>query len=319
MKYDNIGSFQRHVENTLSGHFLPVYLIVSADPLLARWLMEWMARLFKEFSPSHAAADLLPSLFSSKRLVMLECEEWPEELASFLAAPPQDLIALLSLKKVETSDPMFKKIEKVGTVLQSGSLKPWEKEHFFIDYLQRRAHSEKFSLAPDAAKAIVSRTAGDPFAIDAHYEKLTLWKHAEKRIALADVNMLGPWNEEENLFQFTDALLARKGGAFEMGVRLVEQGAAPLALLKTVRNAACLLYELRNHLEGRLSLDEVVARHPYLKGKILDQKLSLARMHPLKQFQQWLLKADELERYYKNRSGDEETFMELLAVSFFKE
>ena len=316
MRYDNLGSFQRHVENTLKDHFLPVYLIISPDRNLSCWVMEWMKKFFKGFALSRSVDDLAPSLFATDTLVMLESEELPPELPKFLESQPKGILLLLSLPKLEASNPLYKKVEKVGVILQLSVLKPWEKETFFTDYLMRRASYEKILLALDAAKAIAARSNGDPFAVDSHYEKLSLWKWDEKKIHLQDVNSLVPQSMEETLFRFTDALFLKKtGSAFEIGEKLVEQGTSPLAILKTFRTQCVLLYQLKNHLNGSIQLDEITSKHPYLKGNILEQKLTQARMHSLAAFQASLLKADELERFYKSSSTSDELFIDLAVSS----
>lgn len=312
MKYDQLAAFQRHVENTSKNTYPPIYLILSSDENLAGWVMQWMTQFFVGFDKGTTLNDLIPSLFSKEVLLQLKWEALPEDLTpliKFIDHTPNGMHVLLSLPKLETTNPFYKKVEKAGVVLQLGSIKPWEKESFFIDFLLKKAQKERVVLAFDAAKAIVARSGNDPFAIESSFEKLSLWKCEEKKITLQDVNTLGPFDEEETLFHLTDALLSKKSHSQEIAARLLTQGTSPLVILKTFRNQCALLYDLK------VSPETTIGRHAYLKGNILDQKMTQSKIHTLNEIKQLILKADELERFYKNSSLTDEIFLEFLLSS----
>lgn len=322
MKLTSCSAFFQQVQDTPKEWVLPVYLIVAKDLSFRSWLLEHLLKMFSknvkrytEQTASHLQTELMQTnLFSTKQHLVFSAETPSKEtlhsLACYLEQPKSQQVLLIAFAQLLPTSSLFKLAEKQGVVVAIPELKVWEKERVLTEVLTVRKVRMEHSLI----KKFLHMVHFDPLLMERELEKIELYTKGEKQITEEMLQAICLDEQEETVFQVVDEIVEGKAAAFSGVTHLLSSQGSPILLLRCLRQSFGLLYEIRQLMEQKAPYTAVQKKYPYLKGKILDQKVRQAKRFSLDEMAKKLVQAESLELLYKTGSRSDEMFMDLLVA-----
>ena len=221
---------------------------------------------------------------SPKRLVIVD--DWlsskpPKDQVKKVAAYLVDLPATTNLifmesKAVRKTNAIYKLAEsdkKLGFVKlferpQGNQLNGW---------IRKQVQQRGGTIAPQAVQMLAINVGNDLQALENEVEKLTLYK-GEDLIQAGDVERLGAYSAESNIFDLVDALGSRNGrNAVTLLQKQLADGTDPFYLFSMFVRQFRLLIQARECVERRLRPPEIakeIGCHSFVAGKLSKQAAS---------------------------------------------
>lgn len=229
MKYQNLKSFEKHLESASPDHLCRVYLIAIPDDFERGKILDLLAKRLspsgssvQRVSPEGELCELFdalqsPSLFESESVVLLDsCEalkkNTAETLSQFLEKTACCGYLLLGAKG---KTPLAKIAEKVGVVLDFSEEKPWEKEKRICEALIEMARKEKKRLSADAPALLFERLGMDMALLTQEVFKLICYVGDRPTIERSDVFQISASSLTPNLWQMAEEIVWEGKGAFD--------------------------------------------------------------------------------------------------------
>ncbi len=216
-----------------------------------------------------------------------------DELVGYLPEMP-DFTRLIFLENKAIS--AKNKLHKLALSDKKGYVKLFEKpKGNDINRWIRQAVKERGGeIAPRAIGLLAMNVGNDLQALENEVEKLTLYKAGEL-IQAGDVEKLGVFSADANIFELVDALGSRNG---KKAVTLLQQslseGAEPFQLFAMIVRQFRLIIQAKECAENGLRPDEiakVVGMHPFVAKKVHKQAQSFS-LDQLKRIYDYLLNID---------------------------
>jgi DNA polymerase III delta subunit len=322
MKCQNFQLFRESLTNSS----LSSYLILHPEKEERNFLCESAARNLNREKITFASEEIakerlfqevesLP-LFSKKRALLLLFnidqyeERFLEKIASYLEMPNTHY-SLLMTAGVKASRALKKIMEK-SLLFEIAQEKPWERETRVAEWLILEASERGLHLPREVALALVERVEA-PF-LRAEFEKLLIFIGEKERISLEDLAEITIHSRQSSLWQFGDAIFQKeRAKAIKIASKLLEGGVALFLLLSHLKGQVEQLLRLLliAENEGRERARE---QFPYLKGGLLDAKISLAQKYGPERLQTAKIQLFDTELKLKNSLLDAELLLEILIV-----
>ena len=254
-----------------------------------------------------------PFLSSAKGVVVHEIDQMndsgKEALVRYLEKPSPWISLYLTALELAPQSKLAKLMEKKGEVHRFKEEKPWEKEKRLSSWLISEAKREGCLLSMEGAMALVKGI--DHQMLSQELNKLICCAGERREIDLQDINILCTPVHHETLWQLGDALLGREvSHALKVANSLLEEGMVIFPLLASLRTQFLTGIEILHAAD----LGEVAQHFPYLKGKLLDNKLKILKKQGVERLQQGVLLMFETEVKAKNSSANPSLLLELLIV-----
>ncbi len=335
MKYDTIRAFEKHLQNARPNHFAQVYLILGKEALDSKEALDLVTRYVFPDNRTHSlevyqgnvvvAEDILAELNSlsfltqSRGFIIRSADKLKknvqEALEVYIARPQKGHYLILEASDLSKSSSFYKVIEKEGVVLEPAELKSWEKEKSLMEWIARQATVEHKSISNDACQSLVKYAGADSSLLTQELNKLLCYVGDRKEVTLDDVgavctdlNAESVWQLGEVIFQF-DA-----GSAIRIFHRILSDSNALLPLLRQIRNQFQTGYQISMILQQGGGASEVMQEFSYMKGRILERNVSIARQYGVEKYKKGLLAIDEAEMQAKNSQMEDSLIGELLLI-----
>lgn len=336
MKYDNLNAFEKHLADTPSQQFKPLYLVLGKEAfecqeaiqLLLRFLLPSQSR---ELSLSTWEAAQIEeealwtalysrSLFSETRVIWIQQADKlkksiQEGLEKFLTRPQPSLHLIISASGWQKNTSFYKTIDKEGIILELAEIKPWEKEKRLAEWVNKQAIAARKLMPYPVCQSLVRQLGCDPSVLTQELEKLFCFCGERKEITQQDIEAICTKQQNESIWQLGEALFRRDTHtALQVGYHFLQQGQALLPLLRQIRSQFQTEYQISLLLAQGKRGPDITLEFPYMKGQILERHMWQAQHYGLEALKKGLLALDAIEIRTKNSQVEEKVLMELLIV-----
>ena len=341
MRLENFAAFEKHLERGPS-HLSSLYLFVGKDFFECE---EAIQLLFTHFFPSspmrdwglsifkggegdekelHSSLNTNP-LFASKEVIWIQqaeklTKQTLENLEKIFKKEKFAKVIVMSASSWNKNTLFYKAVDQHGIILDFEEVKPWEREKYLLNWINKKAKDSGKNIAPSASLYLLKQMNFDRALLDQELEKLFCYCLNKKDIALKDTQNVCFAQPAESIWQWGEAIFRRDAAAaLQIGVTLLSQGQQPLLpLLRQLRSQFQTDYQVGLMLaQGKLPQD-IQQQFPYMKGQILDKHAAQAKMYGLESFKRGLLHIDATELQIKNSSINEKILLELLIIHLTK-
>lgn len=206
--------------------------------------------------------NTLPFL-AEKRLVIVEdIDEWKEAeenvFLSYLDKPSGNSCALLTTKRLDYKNPIYKKINQVGMVVEFKNL--YGKE--ITDWIKERFKDGGKTISPEAIEILLELTGNNLFSLNSEIEKICLYKKDEGKEI--DQETILSLNTEGRVYQIKELNQTLFRNKLEQALKILNnlliEGEQPLKILGAISHQIRqFIYALALREQG-LSVEEIKTR-----------------------------------------------------------
>lgn len=299
-----------------------MHLIVSKDKEEIRQTLSSLLQALTlptiAFYPENFSVDAfvqevetLPFLSPKKIVIIHELDQLPEEgreaILRYAEKPSHWIDLFLTALELPSQSKLSKLIEKQGKVLRFKEEKPWEKEKRLAEWVTEEAKKMHARLSPQAARALVQSV--DHPSLKCELDKLICFAYGRPEITVEDISLICTPMHHETLWQLGDALfMLATTRALEIGRALLEEGMAIFPLLASLRS------QFTTGMNILSAGSEAAKQFPYLKGNLLEKKLTLFKKYGKERLRRGILQIFETEVKAKNSSVDPPLLLEILII-----
>lgn len=341
LTYESLRAFKKHLEESLSSGFAPMYLVLSKDSFQCREAVELLLRaLLPSQGTKECAREASPlsvfdgsevdekkleetlysgSLFVKVRVIWIQQVEKlrksvQDNLEKYFIDPEPCQYLLLSGASWQKKTSFYQSIEKRGVILDCTELKPWEKEKHLVEWVSHQAMAARKLISYQVCQLLVRRMGNDHGTLLQEFEKLMCYCGDRQEITSRDVEAICSQNAVDSAWQLGEAIFRRdRVAALQIVSGLFTERHSLLSLLRHIRSQFQTEFQVALLLaQGREQ--EVSQEFPYMKGQILHRHIQIARQYGLDAFKRGLLALNTTELRLKNSSSDERTLIELLIM-----
>lgn len=336
MKYTNINSFEKHLKDASPSHLSPVYLILSKDRFLLKNGVDLFLKALKHkdsssfsvisFDSEHLSIGaiqdelLTQSLFSKQKAVWVDLGEKPatsflKDLQECIDSLSQGTYVLFSAAAINHATGFYKKVEKLGIILEVAEEKSWEKEKNLAAWVVQQLTEDGKTIESHACQQLIKQIGSDQAVLFQEIRKLVCYIGDRKHITLEDVRAICTTINIENAWQLGEALFKRDiAASMRISKALLDEGTPFLTLLRQMRNQFQTDYAICTILDSGGTGQEISQAFPYMKGFILEKHMRTAKEYGRENFRNGLLHIDAMELMAKNGSVDPYFLAELLTI-----
>jgi DNA polymerase III subunit delta len=228
-----------------------MYLFIGNDPFLVDNAVEQLVKKL-DVDPfnvltydldEHGLDELLQemntiSFFADKKIIKIKhpwffyeekTDDYLSDLIKYFHNPNEDTTLIFMLERgMDASLPATKEAKKYVRIETVADM---AKEDF-KPYVKKAFESLKYTIEDLAVDELLERTNFDISMLNNEIAKLKLFAFDDKRIALKDIKQLVARNLEENIFELTNAVLAKnKKRILEVYYDLLEKNEDPIRII----------------------------------------------------------------------------------------
>lgn len=337
MKYATLAAFEKHLESASPNHFSDVYLILAKEAFVRKSAADRLIALVLkgETSPAlslhlfnaedHSIDRVLQELeslplFSKKRVIIVQNAEALDKastlkLEAYCSSPNRTACLAVAAATLNRATTFYKKLEKVGVVLDVAEEKPWEREKTIADWLQTEAIKEGKQLGPQVSQMLIKQLGTDQALLSTELAKLICYVGERKAIVEKDIIAISPTANLENGWQLGEAIFrCDASAALRISKGLLTDGLALIALLRQIRSQFQTEFQVCSILAHGGTSSDVSQEFPYMKGAILERHVRQSQTYGMQRFKKGLLAIDDTELQAKNSAIDAEFLAERLII-----
>jgi len=328
MKFEDFESFEKGLSSTV-----PVVAIVASDDFERKCAVELLKKHLSvsEFSlrvfhgESLSIEDVLKELESSSLwaersvVVIMRADKLKQsnidEIFKYCSRPNPDHCLVLVAEKLLATSKLIKQVDKVGVVLRIPVEKAWQKEKTLVTAMVRQAHEAGKALDMAAAQSIVKQVGVDGTLAEKELEKIICYVGDKGAITNDDVARVCSSLDTTTIWQLGEAIFRLQGDmALSIGKELLTAGASAVALLAQLRKQIQNEYEVCSILAAGGGPQEVTKAFGYMRGRVLQQHVEMAKNYGLQRFKAALIAVDDTATAVRNTSTDPAVLVEMLLV-----
>lgn len=336
MKYDQLRSFEKHLEGASPNHFSNLYCILSKDDgerkigvdavlrsLLAGQKRELCLFTFdgEDANTEALLSELNTSSFLTERKVVLIQngdklkKAAMEAIQAYFMHPRKSHYLVIAAATINRNTLFYKNAEKQGVILDFAEAKPWEKEKTLSEWIVQQTVVFGKKMTLQAAQYLVKQVGLDPLLLQQELHKVVCYVGDRADITLQDIGTICISVNLETVWQLGEALFCRNApAALHMVQAQLASGAVFPVLLRQIRNQFQTEYQICSILTNGGHPQDVAAEFPYMKGNILEKHLQMALGYGMDGFKRAMLAIDEADIAAKNSMIDTVFLAERLVI-----
>jgi len=338
MKYSNLAAFEKHLEGAAPNHFSDIYLIQAKEPFIRKQATDRLVSLVLKdggipgislylFDAERDKIEVVMqelqamAMFAKKRLIAVHnADAYSKaatlQLEAYCTSPDRATCLVITAEALNRATTFYKKLEKVGIVLDVPEEKPWEKEKSVADWLQMAAMKEGKQLGPQVVQMLIKQLGTDQMLLSNELLKLVCYVGSRPTILDTDVAAISSVVNPSNGWQLGEAIF-RRDAAAALGVSkaLLAEGSAIIGLLRQIRFQFQTQYQICSILASGGTPADVTNEFPYMKGMALERNVRQSQQYGMQRFKKGLLAIDEAELQAKNSAMDHEFLAEKLIIT----
>lgn len=271
----------------------------QGDPQMVELNTTWLDGKMATPETIRAACSAMPFL-APVRLVLVESylaskpsKKDLDTLTDFLLSLPTFArLIFLEHKTVSVKN----RLRKLAESDENGFAKQFElpKGNEINRWIRRAVKERGGQMAPQAVNLLAINVGSDLQALENEVEKLTLYK-GDQLIQVGDVEKLGVFSADANIFELVDALGNRNGKkAVELLQQSLSEGSEPFQLFAMIVRQFRLIIQAKECAEAGLRPDDIanaVGMHVFVAKKVHKQAQSFS-LDQLKRIYNYLLNID---------------------------
>jgi len=321
MKYDNFAAFEKHVENSAPAHFADVYLLVSKEPYdraaLEQVLIQKIQKSRKNVQTKSFSAESVEmgpflldlnafSFFAEHQIFLLRNGEKlkgedRDLLAEYFDSPHRKATLAISAETIATNTKFYKKLEKVGVVVDLPKLAPFAEKQFVSEWARNYFQVAGKEISPQVLDGLLQQLGTDRNYLEQELEKLILYTGDQKTIENKDIEAICVKTNQETIWKLGDAIFARNAALSMQILRaLLLEGVEGIPLLRQIRNQIQRGFQIYSILREGGTSSQITEIFPYMKGSILKKNIDSATQFGMERFKKALLLIDEGELESRN-------------------
>lgn len=336
MRYQELGSFEKHLQSSAPLHLAKIYLLISEESYDRRTALDQLLNLLIPSTQQRSlivvtiplyrlGVDALRheldsySFFAKQRVLVIEELEKVKvddlkKMLPWLERLPQGMTLIFQAEQLRSNTLFYKSIEKEGVILDlSNEGKPWEKEKKMQEWLKTKAHQQGKILGLDAAKVMVSQLGTDRALLANELDKVITFCGERQNIIAKDIQAICSVIHQETGWKLGEAIFQRQSArALEVLKALLDEGTSLFMVLRQLRSQFQTKVNIASILDRGGSSIDVNAVYGYMKGQILEQNIQLTKSYGSQALRQGLIKIDEAEVEAKNSGIDPDLIAEIL-------
>jgi DNA polymerase III subunit delta len=325
MKVNNLRDLKLGLEKGLSS----VYLIVSTDEFdrkkVAESILEKASKEVLYFDAENMTPPKLTgelegmSLFSKQKcIVVREGEKLRKDMLKLFEAyfdnVNPDICLIIIASKVNRATNFYKKAAKVGVVVDFADVKAWEKENLVMQWIMETVIAQSKNIRPEACQYLVKGLGCDKTLLYHELQKIFCYVGEKHAIELNDVRSISSALPLENIWQLKEALWQRDAArALRIGRSMQDE--VLLVLLAQLRTQFQTGLHVASLRENR---DNISKAFPYMRGRILENNISMVRGYGLERFKSAVQLINKIELECKNGAPNEGLLLEKLILELVK-
>ncbi|MEI8365626.1 MAG: DNA polymerase III subunit delta [Parachlamydiaceae bacterium] len=337
MKYTNLPAFEKHLEASAPNHYSDIYLILAKEPFVRQRAVEYLSKLVLkgESSPAlslhqfdgekHNINLILQELetlnfFSKKRVVAAHNVDSFDKnatlkLEAYATSPNKSVCFVATASVINRATTFYKKMEKVGVILDVAEEKPWEREKIVADWLYNEAAKLGKQFSQQLCQLLIKQLGTDQNLLKTELEKLVCFVGERKTISQQDIAAISSAANLDNGWQLGEAIFRRDTiAALRISKGLLDDGVALIALLRQIRSQFQTEFQVCSILMHGGGAAEVAKEFPYMRGMILDRHVKQSQEYGMHRFKDGLLAIDDAELQAKNGMMDLDFLTERLMI-----
>ena len=322
MKYQNLASFEKHLQQAAKLHLSRIYLVVASCPYERRKIAEKISAVIgldmhvKEGQLEEMIAELnTASLFSKEQLLYLDGVDKLKKnglalLADYVARPSPFAYLLLGAGSSKQLDDLYAKGKKELVVCDLSNEKPWDRKDRLKRALIDEAAKAGKRLKNDAVEHLLENVGLNLLGLEQELVKLITYVGERQELLLHDVQALCGAQKSVLPWQLAEAIVWKEN--------VQQTGKIELALLLP------LLSQTRSQLQQGLALAILVERGaahaeiahylPVVKPAALDKMLPIVKRRRSGYFKRALDFLFEIELMAKNSACEPDLIFDLLVA-----
>lgn len=337
MKYNNLRSFEKHLEEAAAVRFSSIYMVVAKDAFERQVAVDCALKhllkgqkhpelCVKAFDDANLDLNTIldelytSTLFAEKKAVVVRLDDTPtaalrNALDGRLEKIVPGTVLVLSMASINHSTNFYKNIEKSGIVLEIPESKPWEREKVLVEWVMTRLNPVGKSIKQDACQLLVKQVNGDMALLHNELEKLVNYVGERKEIHSSDVQAICTNVSVENVFQLGEAIFKRDtAAALRISKSLLKESSNLIGFLRQLRGQFQTEFQICSILATGGTGQDVAQKFPYMKGAILDRHLQMAQGYGLASFRKGMQQIDTVELSAKSSGTDPDLLAEMLMI-----
>lgn len=321
MRYQNLKSFQKHIENAAPNLLCRMYLIAIGDDFergkAFDLLLKHLPGLPIRFSGANCdVKDFLDaigsqSLFGESVVILDEVEKLAKKEQETIASHLTNFSGYLLFGARSKTAPLSASLEKEGVILDLLEEKPWDKEKRLSEHLIERAKKAGKTLALDAVALFFERLGVDLALLESEIDKLICYVGERSVIAREDIFAISPEGRSPTFWQTAEEVIW-EGGEFP----LIDSNAFH-ALIPALRGQLHLGLTLSVLIEEKRSPQEWGRYLPKLWPKTLEKRSSQAARLGSFYFRKGLESLFAIELQSRSDSTQYRALLDLFRAQFY--
>lgn len=191
-------------------------------------------------------------------------EEYVNRLINYGNKPVSTTVLIYVFDhKIEESNPVFKALKKNGEYIKIDEID----DSNMYSYVEQLFTTEYYTIERDAVDLLVSEV-DNPKAIRVEVEKLKTFCYETKKVTKNDVDLLIPRNIESNIYELTNAVLAKdKNRAMHIYIDLQMQNTQPSYIISQLLTKFQEMYDIKKLMTGGYSQEEIATLYNVKSGR----------------------------------------------------
>lgn len=333
MRYQQLQSFEKQLQQAFPDHLSPIYMVVAQDPFERKNIIKNILATLRRKDDSSTfifhEANALPiekileqlntrSLFGGPTVVVLDGIEKlkkadVEVLENYLERPSRFSYLLIGGSSLKSHPSLYQKGKKEVVLVDLAEEKPWDRQRRLKEWVIAQAAKEKKAFSADAAAQLLEQIGPDMPALEQELIKLVCFVGERTRIELKDVQTICSSRTASTGWQISEALV--------WGGRSVQQEhmdlSALLALVGQIRYQLQIGHQIAACLGQGISTHELAGYFPSLKPQMLDKYIGEVRKRKAGFFTQGLQFLFHLELSCKSSSTDPQVLFDLFTHKLY--
>lgn len=284
MRYQNLNSFEKHLQTSGSASTCRCYLIALAEDQERGKILQSILSAFRislhaiaRFQAGESSVPELidffqtPSIFGNESIAYFDgCEKLSKQEAQVLVAfIEKELVqGRLFLGARGKAAALMKAVEQTGVVLDLTDEKPWDREKRFQEMIGTQALAAGKRLAPDAGALLLERIGLDAVLLASEVDKLVCYVGDKPSIERTDVFRISAQSRSHTLWQTAEALIWEEGRTLDLS--------AFHGLIPALRSQLHLGLTLCHLIEAGIPSDQWSAHLPKIWPRTLEKRSAQA-------------------------------------------
>jgi DNA polymerase-3 subunit delta len=324
MKYQNLSSFEKHLQGAAKLPLSRIYLVISSCPYERRKIVEKISAVIgldvriKEGDLEDQIAELnTASLFEGKQLLYLDGIDKLKKnglslLADYAARPSPFAYLLLGAGSSKQLDDLYAKGKKEMIVCDLSNEKPWDRKDRLKRMLVDEAAKAGKRLSGDAVEYLLENIGLSLPGLEQELVKLITYAGERRELTFQDVQALCGTQKSMTPWQLAEAIVWKEN--------VPQMGKIDLALLMPLLSQTRLQLQhglvLATLAERGAAHEEIVHHLPAVKPAALDKMLPIVKRRRSVYFKRALDALFEIELMAKNSSFEPDLILDLLMAKF---